>query len=200
YGLSDLIALCIKWLGIISKPIADAHDINNVSYSAWLERLFASDTLQSNVNPFSKGLIVCTKLGLVFMSLAAIWKLSKDYKSNKIQMPTWVLAAFSFLSLLTLLVTPVIWITHQMLLIFASMFISYLFWKGRSWVLFLAFVSIPISLYISSDLLQNSVLLRDFSRTYGLSVIATCISLLTLSLYSIYLRDFLFYPQVGREK
>lgn len=87
-----------------------------------------------------------------------------------------------------------------MLLIFSSIFTAYLFWKGRSWILFLAFMSIPVSLYISSDLFQNSVLLRDFSRTYGLSVIATCLSLLTLSFYSLYFHDFALYSQWKREK
>jgi hypothetical protein len=198
YGLSDLIHLCLTWLHLISIPIAGADDINNVSYSAWLERLFALKAFQSHVQPISAGLIAVTKLGLVSMSLAAIWKLSKAYRSDKIKISTWVLATFSFLSLLTLLVTPVIWITHQMLLIFSSIFTSYLFWKGRSWILFIAFISIPVSLYISSDLLQNSVLLRDFSRTYGLTVIATCLSLLTLSFYSLYFHDFALYSRWKR--
>jgi hypothetical protein len=166
-----------RWLELISIPIASPADVNNMSTNGVIVRLLtALDLTESrgiqglNLFNFSyDAALTLAKVTTFFGALVAVmgglacWRLRQN--------STFAGRIFAVVSLVTLVVTPVIWQTHYMIIaypVFCILALSHA--AGRNWRFSAVFVSafVFLALYLAGRFVMFNDQVRVLARGYGL--------------------------------
>jgi hypothetical protein len=172
---SQLVSMTKRWFPLITNPIAGVNDVNNMSTSGVLERLLTpmklimSADLQGvnllSINGDAASLVA--KISVVIFSLLAATIVLPALKSKNRDgdsLAVWVAA----ITLMTLFITPVIWLTHYMLMVVPVFVSLYRLLGSRQFKLAGALaIGVFYAIYSAGQFINPSESLRVHARAYG---------------------------------
>lgn len=172
---TQLLSMGKRWFPLITNPIAGVQDINNMSTSGVIERLLTPMQLSMSgelqdvnliaINPDSASLIAKASV-VVFSLIAATIVLPalklKDRDDDSLGV--WIAA----ITLMTLFITPVIWLTHYMLMVVPVFILLYklLISKKPKTAAFVA-AGVFYAIFSAGQFVNSSDRLRTLARAYG---------------------------------
>ncbi|MCX6124385.1 MAG: glycosyltransferase 87 family protein [Proteobacteria bacterium] len=197
---AELVSLNARWLEMLFEPLAAASDASNMSTNGVLQRILTplhlseSGDLQG-VNLFNLSAadalswVANFRIALAAFCLAPLLFTLKSFHHEG-TFALW----FAWVILLTLIVTPVIWETHYMLLAYPLYVSATEMDRGFRWQVSAALISVPaFSLYSAGHFLQSSdaftILARAYGWPYWALIFVIFVSLVGRALVSLRLLD-----------
>lgn len=173
FGGHALLGHFETWLRLIADPIAGPNDVNNMSLAAAVirtftpQQLFMSGDLQNiqllNLSVESAALIAKVT-SVIFILLFIIF----DFKSWRVRrLSDCLIDIYASIALITLLVTPVLWQTHYMVLILPLFAVLSLGTRLRSFLAGVATLMTGIALFRAGQLYNNLPADTVVARAYG---------------------------------
>jgi hypothetical protein len=172
---TQLVSMTKRWFPLITNPIAGVADVNNLSTTGVLERLLTpmhltmSADLQG-VNLLNTGADAASfiaKTSVVICSLLAATIVLPALKSKNRaddDIAVWMAA----ITLMTLFITPVIWLTHYMLMVVPVFVALYKIIDAQKFKLGGALtITVFYAIYSASQFINSSESLRVQARAYG---------------------------------
>jgi hypothetical protein len=186
YGPTNLFSLLETWTQLIASPIAGPEDANNQSTFAVITRYFTPLTLSMSgslqgINLFSFPLSTSSIIAKVFgwcMTFGLAFSIWKTWLYRRKQ---FLQDAYASIILLTLIMTPVVWLTHFMLIVIpVHVMLESRMARSRIAVSVIAFL-VFLSLMTAGQYRFVEFNVIIFSRAYGLIYWA----MISLSLFFI---------------
>ena len=177
FGLQGLIALMTRWTELMASPLALPSDANNMSSTGVIARLLSplglsqSGDLQ-NMNllsiPYDNAMFIA-RIFAGALSAAMVLMLAKRWRAGR---EDWLLEVYAGICLVTLVVTPVIWLTHYMFLALPIFAIGQIYLKANAKLVSGMFFAMIGSLFLASQMFSNPPATMVFARAYGLPYFA----------------------------
>ena len=172
---TELMSMLQRWLPLITNPIAGTSDVNNMSTSGVFERLLTPMSLSQSgslqgINLLQLPTTISSLLAKIAAGLfsliaaAAIWPSAKTIRQDNDSFAVWVAA----ITLITLFVTPVIWLTHYMLMVIPVFMLIYkLLERKQLPAAACVFAIVSYAIFSAGQFLNSSDSLRVTARAFG---------------------------------
>ena len=171
---TELVSLHARWLEMVFEPLAAASDASNMSTNGVLQRILTPMQLSESgdlqgVNLFNLSAGDALSWVSNFRFVISAFCLAPLLFALKSMRNEGVFALwFACIILLTLIVTPVIWETHYMLLAYPLYVFATEMDKAFRWQVSATLISVPaFSLYCAGHFLQPSDAFTILARAYG---------------------------------
>ncbi|MCX6123353.1 MAG: glycosyltransferase family 87 protein [Proteobacteria bacterium] len=184
FGLQGLIALMTRWTELMASPLALPSDANNMSSTGVIARLLSplglsqSGDLQ-NMNllslPYDNAMFIA-RIFAGALSVAMVGMLAKRWRAGR---EDWLLEVFSGICLVTLVVTPVIWLTHYMFLALPIFAIGQIYLRANTKLVSGVFFAMSGGLFLASQMFSNPPATMVFARAYGLPYFALVFAIIS---------------------